>query len=104
MSDILRHGRYVLAENPVTALAFVLFVLRMLLALFGPYVVPHDPLASDASHALQSPDGQYWFGTDQLGRDLLSRIVVATRLDLGIAAASVLLALVVGTAMGLAAG
>jgi peptide/nickel transport system permease protein len=104
MSDILRHGRYVLAENPVTALAFALFVLIMLLALFGPYVVPHDPLASDASHALQSPDAQYWFGTDQLGRDLLSRIVVATRLDLGIAAASVLLALVVGTAMGLAAG
>jgi peptide/nickel transport system permease protein len=104
MKEFIRHGRYVLAENRITAVAFVLFTIVVLLALFGPYVAPHDPLASDSAHALQPPDAQYWFGTDQLGRDLLSRIIVATRVDMGIAVASVSLALVVGTAMGLVAG
>jgi peptide/nickel transport system permease protein len=104
MKEFIRHGRYVFAENRITAVAFVLFTIVVLLALFGPYVAPHDPLASDAAHALQPPDAQYWFGTDQLGRDLLSRIIVATRIDMGIAVASVALALVAGTAMRLVAG
>lgn len=104
MKEFVRHSRYVLAENRVTAFAFILFIIIALLALFGPYVAPHNPLASDAAHALHPPDAEYWFGTDQLGRDLLSRIVVATRVDLGISTASVALALVIGTALGLAAG
>lgn len=104
MTELLRHARYVIGENPVTGFAFALFVVLVLLALFGPLIAPHDPLASDALHALSPPSRQYWCGTDQLGRDIFSRIVVAARLDLGIAAASALLAFVAGTGMGLAAG
>ena len=96
MSQALRHARYVLGENPVTAIAFALFLLLLLLAVFGPALAPYDPLASATTSALQSPSARHWFGTDQLGRDILSRIIVATRLDLGIAGASVILAFAIG--------
>ena len=52
-NSIFSHARYVVAENPVTGLAFGLFALIALCALIGPYIVPHDPLASDTAAALQ---------------------------------------------------
>jgi peptide/nickel transport system permease protein len=100
----LRHTRYVLAENPVTLVAFSGFTLLLLLALFGPLLAPHDPLATASARAMQAPSVQHWFGTDQLGRDILSRIIIATRLDMGIAASSVALAFGIGTLGGIAAG
>ncbi len=104
MSELWRHARYVLRENPVTAGAAAFFLLLAVIALVGPGIAPHDPLASDTAQALHPPNASHWFGTDQLGRDILSRIVVATRLDFGIAIASVVLAFALGTLMGLAAG
>jgi peptide/nickel transport system permease protein len=104
MTATLRHAGYVLGENPVTAFAFALFFLFALCAALGPSLAPYDPLASDTAEALTGPSAAHWFGTDQLGRDLLSRVVVATRLDLGIAVISVALAFGVGTLSGLAAG
>jgi peptide/nickel transport system permease protein len=99
-----RHARHVLSENPVTLLAAGMFLVFVLMALFGPYLVPFDPLASNTSVALQSPNGTHWFGTDALGRDIFSRTVVATRLDLGIAVAAVAVSFVIGMPLGLAAG
>lgn len=104
MSDTAAHIRHVLAENPVTLLAAALFGLFVLLALVGPWIVPHDPLASNAAVALQPPSAQHWFGTDALGRDIFSRTIVATRLDLGIAVSAVALSFVIGIGLGLMAG
>src|SRR6266478_3767757 len=104
MTETLRHARYVLAENPVTLFAFGLFTFLVLCAIAGPSLVPYDPLASDTARALTGPSAAHWFGTDQLGRDIFSRVVVATRLDLGIAATSVALAFGIGTLLGLATG
>ena len=98
------HARHVLGENPVTAFAFGLFVLLVAIAVLGPLIAPFDPLMSDTMAALQAPSLKHPFGTDQLGRDILSRCLVATRLDLGIAAASVALVFVLGGFAGLAAG
>ena len=103
-NSIFRHARYVMAENPVTGIAFALFALIALCALIGPYIVPHDPLASDTAATLQAPTFKHWFGTDQLGRDIFSRVVVATRLDFMIAIASVALVFVMGGFAGIAAG
>jgi peptide/nickel transport system permease protein len=103
-NSILRHAVYVIADNPVTGLSFALFMLIALCALFGPYVVPYDPLASDTSATLQSPSLHHWFGTDLLGRDIFSRVVAATRLDFVIAITSVALVLVIGGLAGIAAG
>ncbi len=98
------HIRHVLSENPVTLLAALMFAAFVLMALFGPWIVPHDPLASNAAVALQPPSMAHWFGTDALGRDIFSRVVVATRLDLGIAVAAVAASFIVGMPLGLAAG
>ena len=75
-----------------------------LCALVGPYLVPYDPLASDTAVALQPPSLAHWFGTDQLGRDIFSRVVVATRLDFAIALFSVALVFAMGGLSGVAAG
>jgi peptide/nickel transport system permease protein len=104
MSDALRHLRYVLSENPVTLAAFALFVLLVATALLGPWIAPYNPLATDAMHALAPPSAAHWCGTDAVGRDILSRIIAATRLDLGIAFAAVVLSFAVGALGGLAAG
>src|SRR5882762_3514339 len=103
-NSIFRHARYVVAENPVTGLSFGLFLLIALCALVGPYIVPFDPLASDTAAALHAPSLRHWFGTDQLGRDIFSRVVVATRLDFIIAISSVALVFVMGGFAGIAAG
>ena len=101
---LYRQVRYVLGENPITLIAFILFVLIVLAAVFGPHLVPYDPLASNTAEALRPPSAHHWFGTDQLGRDIFSRVVVATRLDFLIAITSVALVFLMGGLAGVAAG
>ena len=76
MLPLLRHARYVLSENPVTGLAFGLFAMFLLAAILGPALAPYSPLQSNAAMTLKPPSAAHWFGTDQLGRDILSRIIV----------------------------
>ena len=104
LAATFEHARYVLGENRVTAFAFALLLVIVAAALFGPYVVPHDPLASDTAFALKPPSAAHWFGTDQLGRDILSRVIAETRLDLAIAVFSVALVFLLGGLSGVAAG
>src|SRR6201991_3877732 len=104
LTAILEQTRYVLSENKVTGFSFVLLIVILLAAVFGPYVVPYDPLASDTAAALKAPSAAHWFGTDQLGRDIFSRVIVATRLDTFIAVASVVLVFLMGGLAGIAAG
>lgn len=104
MTATLRHTRYVISENVITFAAFGLFFLLVLFAIFGDAIAPYDPLASNSAIALQPPSPTHWFGTDQLGRDVLSRVIVATRLDLGIAVLAVALSFWVGSILGTCAG
>ena len=104
LSATLRHARHVITENPVTGVAFALFLLLVLAALIGPYVVPYDPLATNTAASLKPPSAAHWFGTDQLGRDIFSRVVVATRLDMIIAVSSVAVVFLAGGLAGIAAG
>ena len=62
LAATISHVRYVLGENRVTAFAFGLFVLIVLAALIGPFIVPYDPLASNTSVALKPPSLSHWFG------------------------------------------
>ncbi len=100
----LSHARHVIGENPVTGFSFGLLAILLLCALIGPSIVPHDPLSSDTAATLQAPSARHLFGTDQLGRDIFSRVIVATRLDMAIAIFSVTLVFVVGGLSGIAAG
>ena len=103
-NSFFSHALYVLRGNPITLMAFVLLAVILLVALFGPALVPYDPLASNSAMALQPPSAEHWFGTDTVGRDVFSRVIVATRLDLSISVAAVALSCVVGAALGAAAG
>jgi peptide/nickel transport system permease protein len=99
-SATLRHTAWILRGNPITAVAAAGALILCILALIGPSIVPYDPIASDVPNALQPPGAKYWAGTDQLGRDVFSRLVVAARLDLAIAASAVTLSFVVGAVIG----
>ena len=103
-SGALAHTVYVLRENPVTALSFAMFAFFIGSALLGPALVPYDPLQTNAANALQAPSWSHWFGTDNLGRDVFSRVIVATRLDLIISVSAVALSFVIGSVLGAVAG
>ena len=98
------HVLYVITSNPVTAIAFAMFALVVIAAMLGPAIVPYDPLQSNSAATLKPPSWQHWFGTDQLGRDVFSRVVVAARLDLFIAFTAVALSFAVGSLLGALAG
>ena len=93
-----------MGENPVTVFAFSLFALIVFLAILGPWITPYDPLATNAVNTLQPPSLSNFFGTDHLGRDVFSRVIAATRLDLGIAVSAVSISFVIGSALGCSAG
>jgi len=104
MAATFRHARHVVAENPVTGFALALFLILVLAAILGPSLVPFDPLASDSAASLRAPSARHWFGTDQLGRDIFSRVIVATRLDMIIAISSVVAVFAAGGLAGISAG
>ncbi|WP_419760109.1 ABC transporter permease [Acidisoma sp.] len=103
-TTMLRNTGYILSENRLTLVAVGIFVVMLVCAVIGPDVVPYSPLATDSARHLQPPSGAHWFGTDALGRDIFSRVVVATRLDLGMAVSAVVVSFVIGTACGAIAG
>ena len=73
-------------------------------AIFGALLVPYDPLADNLLNALQSPSADHWFGTDQLGRDVFSRVITGARDILTVAPLATIISAVLGTALGLAMG
>lgn len=96
--------RLALRDNAVNLVALGLFLVILGCAVLGPSLVPYDPIATNARMALAPPSSAHWFGTDQLGRDLFSRVIVATRLDLLMAFAAVLLSMAIGSLAGAAMG
>lgn len=100
----LRTLGHVASENPLSLVAAALLAGFVFVAVFGAALAPHDPFATNAAATLQPPSAQHWFGTDPLGRDIFSRVLVGTRLDLLIALGSVVLAATGGTMLGLCAG
>jgi peptide/nickel transport system permease protein len=83
---------------------FAILVGLVAVAVFAPLIAPHDPNAIDASRILAPPDLAHPFGSDALGRDVLSRVIYAYRVSLGVAIGSTLLAFLVGVPLGLYAG
>jgi peptide/nickel transport system permease protein len=75
-----------------------------LLAVFAPWLTPYDPMALKILDRLQSPRANHWFGTDELGRDVFSRVIFGARYSLLIGALVVLISMVGGVLLGLAAG
>jgi peptide/nickel transport system permease protein len=93
----------VLGSRAAKVGAVVLLAL-VAIAIFAPLIAPHDPDAIDASRILAAPNLAHPFGSDALGRDVLSRVIFAYRVSLSVAVGSVVLAFVIGVPLGLLAG
>ena len=98
-----RAARHLLA-NPMTLAGALVVALLMLVALAAPWVATHNPLLQDLNAALQPPTGAHWFGTDEYGRDVFSRLVYGARTTLYIVALVTIVVGPVGLAVGAAAG
>jgi peptide/nickel transport system permease protein len=104
MKEFLNHARYVISQNRITGGAFLVFFVIVFIAVLGPSLVPYGPLTSNTEIKFIPPSAEHWFGTDHIGRDIFSRIIVATRLDLYISIVAVMLSLFFGTIVGCLAG
>lgn len=96
-------GRLI-AADPRASFGALLVTIAALAALLAPWLAPHDPEALDFTSVLAPPSAAHWFGTDELGRDALSRILYGARASLFVGFVSVAGSLVVGTLAGLTAG
>ncbi len=102
---IARARRFIAACGGAGAcFGLLLAVLLVALALFAPYIAPYDPLQVDVLNRLTEPDAEHWLGTDQSGRDVLSRVIWGTRASLEVAATAVIIGVTLGVSLGLAAG
>jgi peptide/nickel transport system permease protein len=93
-----------LFSNRLAIVATVVIGLLVAAALLGPWIAPHGPTAIDPVNRLQPPSAANWFGTDELGRDVFSRVLVASRVSLYVGVVAVGIALLVGVPLGLLAG
>ena len=84
--------------------AFFVMVLLLIIALIGPYIAPYDPSEFDYENILTPPTAEHWFGTDQFGQDIFSRILAGAPLTLGVSLSSVVVGAALGTVLGLLAG
>jgi len=91
-------------RNWLSTIALAIIVAMILAALGADFIAPYDPDATDPEAALQSMSWRHWLGTDIYGRDLLSRIIHAARVDLTVAFGATAVALVIGSAIGAIAG
>ena len=93
-----------LRRNRLAMAGLVLVALLAAAALFAPWVAPHDPTAIDANNILAAPTRAHLLGTDDLGRDVLSRMIYGARISLAVGFVSVGIAVLIGTSLGSAAG
>jgi peptide/nickel transport system permease protein len=90
--------------RPTMLVALVILSGWLVLALAAPVIAPYDPDAIDILNMLSPPSAAHWFGTDQVGRDVFSRVLFASRVDLMLCVAGVLPPLLIGTTIGLLSG
>src|SRR5262245_25211157 len=94
--------RLIKRKGAVLGLAVIAIFIR--LALFAPLIAPYDPIATSWTLVRKPPSALHWFGTDDLGRDVLARVIYGTRASLLAGAISVAIALTVGVPLGLISG
>ncbi len=103
----LRRATHAFTRSKLSVVGLAIFVFVLFVALFAPYIAPYPEDAGATTHMserLQPPSPAHWFGTDEFGRDIFSRVVIASRLDLGLALSVMGATLVIGVALGAWAG
>jgi len=103
-SDLARERWHAACRSPTLIAGLLILAFWIVCALFGAGITPRDPYADDLLATLSPPSAAHWFGTDQLGRDIFSRVIVGARDILIVAPLATLLGTVLGTALGLCIG
>jgi peptide/nickel transport system permease protein len=93
-----------LARRPAAVFGAAVLLLVLVLALFAPWLAPYDPMATSWSAVRKAPSAAHWFGTDEVGRDLMSRVIWGARASLSAGLVAVLIAVAVGLPLGMVAG
>ena len=91
-------------ESPLCIIGAALLALLVFLALFGPWLAPNDPILVNTPDRFQPPGTQFWFGTDEFGRDIFSRILYGARIAVQVGLVSVIVAFLGGIVLGLISG
>ena len=91
-------------QQPLALIGLVLALVFVICGVFAPWLSPHDPTQLDLTGRLLPPSPQHWFGTDELGRDILSRTIYGARISLTVAVSVVGLSLLLGIGAGLTSG
>jgi peptide/nickel transport system permease protein len=99
-SDIV----YSFRHNRLALMGVIIVLSLILVAVFAPWVAPHDPYRVILDNQLQAPSWTYWLGTDKFGRDLLARIIYGTRISLMVGLIPSFISMVIGTFMGIVSG
>jgi peptide/nickel transport system permease protein len=93
-----------LRRNTVSMVGLGVIIFWALVAVFAPLIAPYDPLAQEIGNRLKPPSAEHWFGTDELGRDVFSRVVYGARISLPIGFIVIVFAVIAGTLVGASAG
>lgn len=89
-----------LARNRLAMLGLAIIAIFVALAVLAPWIAPHDPLRSSFAKRLQPPSAEHWLGTDELGRDMFSRLLYGARISLRVGLISVAIGIVIGVPLG----
>ena len=100
----IRHALYLVRRSPLSLLGGILFLGFILTAALAPYIAPYNPFKINLTGAFQPPSKEHLFGTDELGRDILSRILWGCRISLRVGVTVVAISLCIGTVLGGIAG
>jgi peptide/nickel transport system permease protein len=101
--EIVKAFRYLL-RSPLALTGLIIVLSWIFVSIFAPAVAPYEPLKQDVVNRLQPPSAEHWMGTDQLGRDILSRVIYGGRISLPVGFLVVFLSIIVGTLLGSVAG
>jgi len=91
-------------KNKLAFAGFVILMIFVILAVFAPLIAPYDPFKMNPDKMLKAPSLKHWFGTDQFGRDIMSRVIYGSRISFKVGIISVGISLFIGTTMGIFAG
>jgi len=104
MLDDVKHSIYLWKKTPLALIGTVIIGLFLLVALFAPLLAPYDPIATDLSRKLEAPSAAHPFGLDQFGRDVLSRVIMGTRIEVQIIFIISIISIAIGLVVGIVAG
>lgn len=94
----------ILSRNTLTCVGTVIVVLMIFLGFAAPFIAPYDPIALDLPARLQAPSSEHFFGTDEMGRDVFSRVIYGSKISIQVGLTIVVLAALIGTLVGSIAG